>query len=64
MFVEWTLEEKPEGVLTTIFHEMNRPLPIVGNVYTDRIVGPLFVHAIAGQTLQTIKHLVESGGEQ
>ncbi len=63
MWVEWALSEGPDGVKTTIEHELTRDVPIVGKVYTDLLVGPLFVHAIAGQTLATIKSIVESEGK-
>jgi hypothetical protein len=60
MEVEWILEEGPDGVQTTIIHDLVSRLPLVGKFYADRIVGPLFVHAIAGRTLETIKGLVEA----
>lgn len=60
MFVEWALREGPEGVRTTIYHELRVGPPILGRIYSDLLVGPLFVHAIAGKTLATIKRLVEA----
>jgi ribosome-associated toxin RatA of RatAB toxin-antitoxin module len=61
MMVEWRLEPAPDGVRTTISHELTHRL---GSIYTDRLVGPLFVSAIAGQTLRTIKALVEAEGDR
>ncbi len=59
MYVEWCLESKEDGVLTTISHELTHRL---GSVYTDRVIGPLFVSSIAGQTLRTLKELIVSEG--
>ena len=56
MEVEWRLTPQPEGVLTEIHHQLRHPL---GPLYSDRIVGPLFVQAIAGETLKTLKRIVE-----
>jgi hypothetical protein len=60
MWVEWALSEGPDGVKTTITHELTLGPPILGKIYTDLLVGPLFVHAIAGQTLATIQSIVQS----
>jgi len=59
MQVEWKLVEGPDGVRTTIWHELKPRIPLIGGIYTNGIIGPLFVHAIAGRTLETIKRLVE-----
>ena len=56
MAVEWRLEPNDDGVHAAISHKLKHPL---GRVYSDFIVGPLFVSAIAGQTLQALKSLVE-----
>ncbi len=61
MAVEWRLESTEDGVLTTITHELDHPL---GRIYADRIIGPLFISAIAGKTLQTLKTIVESEGKR
>jgi ribosome-associated toxin RatA of RatAB toxin-antitoxin module len=56
MEVEWRLTPGDEGVVTEIHHRLDHPL---GRVYSDRIVGPLFVQAIAGETLRALKRIVE-----
>lgn len=56
MEVEWRLIPGPQGVRTEIHHQLRHPL---GRLYTDRIVGALFVQAIAGQTLRALKGIVE-----
>ena len=61
MWVEWRLEPCGDHVRVTIDHELNYPLPILGPLFAKYIVGNLFVHQIAGKTLQCIKVKVESG---
>jgi hypothetical protein len=61
MKVEWTLREKPEGVETSIRHELSPKGNPLSRFYCDRILGSIFVQSIAGQTLATIKRLVEAG---
>jgi ribosome-associated toxin RatA of RatAB toxin-antitoxin module len=60
MEVEWRLEATGGGVLTTITHSLGPSIPLVGSIYSDWLVGPIFVHDIAGRTLRTIKNLVEA----
>ncbi len=60
MEVEWRFEPEPAGsVLVTIVHDLALRWPFVGRLVADRIIGPLFVGAIAGRTLGRIKMLVE-----
>jgi hypothetical protein len=59
MIVAWTFDPEPSSVKVRIDHEFAPPWPVVGGVVADRIIGPHFVAAIAGQTLQTIKAIVE-----
>ena len=62
MYVEWRLADGPEGcVEVTISHELSYPLPIVTGWFTRRIVGELFIHAVAGRTLARVKEIVETG---
>ena len=60
MWVEWRLEPCGDHVRVTIDHELTYPLPILGPLFAKYIVGNLFVHQIAGKTLQCIKVKVES----
>ncbi len=55
MEVEWKLEETPEGVRTSIHHELASRIPL----YAEGIVGPVFIRNIAGRTLATIKAIAE-----
>jgi len=59
MVVAWTFDPGPESVAVTIEHDFTPPWPVVGNVVADRIIGPHFIEAIAGRTLNTIKGIVE-----
>ena len=60
MDVAWTFAPGPDGVAVTIDHDFAPPWPVVGGLVADRIIGPHFVEAIAGQTLNTIKGIVEN----
>lgn len=60
MEVAWTFDPTPAGVGVRIDHEFIPPWPIVGGAVADRVIGPHFVAAIAGQTLGTIKRIVEN----
>jgi Polyketide cyclase / dehydrase and lipid transport len=59
MDVAWTFAEVPGGTAVRIDHDFSPPWPVVGGVIAERIIGPHFVEAIAGKTLQTIKAIVE-----
>ncbi len=59
MVVAWTFDPGPSSVGVRIDHEFAPPWPVVGGVVADHIIGPHFVAAIAGQTLETIKAIVE-----
>jgi hypothetical protein len=59
MEVAWTFKQSLDQVSVTIDHAFAPPWPVVGNAVADRIIGPHFVEAIAGQTLGTIKAIVE-----
>lgn len=59
MEVAWTFEPLGDRVLVRIRHDFRPPWPLVGGVVADRIIGPVFVAYIAGQTLATIKQIVE-----
>ena len=60
MWVEWRLEDCGDHVRVTIDHELNYAVPILGPLFAQHIVGNLFVHAVAGTTLQCIKSKVEA----
>ncbi|MEZ4496095.1 MAG: hypothetical protein R2845_04790 [Thermomicrobiales bacterium] len=59
MDVAWTFDVKPGSVVVRIDHAFDPPWPVVGNMIANGIIGPHFVEAIAGKTLNTIKAIVE-----
>lgn len=59
MEVAWTFANRGDSIAVRIDHDFSPPWPIVGGVIAERIIGPHFVEAIAGQTLRTIKAIVE-----
>jgi hypothetical protein len=60
MIVAWEFTVEPDAIVVRIDHEFKAPWPIVGGVIADQIIGPHFVAAIAGKTLETIKAIVEN----
>jgi ribosome-associated toxin RatA of RatAB toxin-antitoxin module len=60
MFVEWRLVPEGDAVRVTISHTLTYPVPILGPLFAEWIVGRLFVHSIAGKTLRCIKAMAES----
>lgn len=60
MWVEWRLEDCGDHVNVTIDHELTYNIPVLGPLFAQVIVGNLFVHPIAGTTLNCIKTKVES----
>ena len=64
MDVAWTFARSAGGIDVRIDHEFAPLWPVVGGIVADRIIGPHFVEAIAGKTLQTIKAIVEDRDER
>jgi hypothetical protein len=64
MKVAWTFTPGLDEVSVRIDHEFRPPWPLVGGIIADGIIGPHFVRAIAGRTLQTIKTIVEDRDER
>ena len=64
MDVAWTFAPTPDGIAVTIDHDFDPPWPIVGNLVSEKIIGPQFVEAIAGKTLETVKAIVEDRDER
>jgi ribosome-associated toxin RatA of RatAB toxin-antitoxin module len=60
MEVEWRIEPEPDGVRVTIWHQLSYPVPLLGPLFAEHIVGRLFVHNIAGKTLKCIRERVET----
>jgi ribosome-associated toxin RatA of RatAB toxin-antitoxin module len=60
MDVEWTFVPVGDDVLVTIRHDLRLGLPVLGGIIAERIIGPYFVHHIAGKTLHRIKQVAEA----
>jgi len=59
MAVEWRLIKQGDSVAVTIDHDLTYSFPVLGDLFAKYIVGDLFVHNIAGKTLEFIKDTVE-----
>ncbi|MCQ6560198.1 SRPBCC family protein [Paenibacillus mendelii] len=58
MEVEWRIESAPSGTSKVgIVHEWAQPQ--VGQLVAARVIGPVFVHYIADQTLKGLKEAAE-----
>jgi len=49
MWVEWRLEKRNDRVLVTSDHALSYPVPILGPLFAQYIVGRLFIQNIAGK---------------
>lgn len=62
MDVLWKLEEREHGTHITILHEWAGPRwPLIGTLAARAVIGPGFIHVVAGRTLAGIKQAVEAG---
>lgn len=61
MEVEWLFTPRDNGVQVTIVHDLDLKWPIIGNFAATRVIGPMFIDAIAGKTLARVKELAEAG---
>lgn len=60
MDVEWRLTEVNGTVEIAITHEWAGPRwPLIGKLAAELIIGPVFIHAIAGRTLAGVKSKAE-----
>jgi ribosome-associated toxin RatA of RatAB toxin-antitoxin module len=60
MCVVWTFDERPEGVLVTIGHDLNFRVKILAPL-ADKIIGDFFIANVASKTLRCMKAYVEAG---
>ena len=60
MEVEWRIEPGPDGVRVSIWHALEYPVPVLGPLFAEHVVGRLFVSNIAGKTLKCIQEKVEA----
>lgn len=60
MDVEWRLEPEGRGTRVTIVHDWIGPgWPLIGRLVARLIIGPHFIHVVAGRTLEGMKRAVE-----
>lgn len=62
MDVEWRFHIEGTGTRIEIVHDWpdGPRWPLIGRLAADRVVGPLFIHHVAGQTLDGVKREVEA----
>ncbi len=62
MDVQWRLEPDGDHTRIVIVHEWSGPgWPLIGRFAARRVIGPHFVHVVAGRTLAGLKRAVEGG---
>jgi ribosome-associated toxin RatA of RatAB toxin-antitoxin module len=61
MDVEWRFRPDGAGTLVQIVHEWpsGPRWPLIGRFAADRVIGPVFIHHVAGMTLEGVKRAVE-----
>lgn len=62
MDVEWRFRPQEDGATRVeIVHEWpdGPRWPLIGHIAADWVIGPVFIHAVAGRTLQGVKRAVE-----
>lgn len=60
MNVEWRIEQRDGSVHVRIEHLWDGPKwPLVGRLAANRVIGPVFIHHIASQTLAGVKREAE-----
>src|SRR5438552_10112371 len=59
MDVVWTFEEKPDGVLVTIVHDLHFRIPALAPI-AEPIIGDFFTHNIANKTLRCMTNYVDA----
>lgn len=59
MRVVWTFQDRPDGVLVEISHDLRFRVNLLAPL-ADKIIGDFFIYNIAGKTLRSIKAYVEA----
>jgi ribosome-associated toxin RatA of RatAB toxin-antitoxin module len=58
MHVVWSFDERPDGVLVTIRHDLNFRVKFLAPI-ADKIIGDFFIGNVANKTLRCMKAYVE-----
>jgi hypothetical protein len=59
MDVVWTFEERPDGVLVTIVHDMHFRIPVLAPI-AEPIIGDFFTRNVANKTLRCMRNYLEA----
>lgn len=60
MDVEWRLQQADDHVEVVVLHDWSGPRwPVIGRVFADLVVGPVFIHGIASRTVAGVKRRAE-----
>jgi len=59
MHVVWTFDERPDGVLVEISHDLNFRVPALAPIFNP-IIGDFFIGNVANKTLRCMKSYVEA----
>jgi ribosome-associated toxin RatA of RatAB toxin-antitoxin module len=59
MHVVWSFDERPDGVLVTIRHDLNFRVKFLAPI-ADKIIGDFFIGNVANKTLRCMKAYVEA----
>lgn len=62
MDVEWRFHAKAQHTRVEIVHDWPRGpnWPLIGRFAANQVIGPVFIHHVAGQTLEGVKQAVEA----
>ena len=60
MWVEWRLTERDGQTHVVIAHDLAYPVPVLGKLFAEHIVGRIFIHYIASRTLSHLRRRVEA----
>lgn len=63
MDVVWTFDERPDGVLVQIVHDLHFRIPAIAWI-AEPIIGDFFTHNVANKTLRCMKTYVEKTANQ
>lgn len=62
MDVEWRVTSEDGGTRIVIVHDWEGPgWPLIGRIAANWVIGPHFIHVVAGRTLEGVKRAAESG---
>lgn len=62
MDVEWRFHEEGDGTRVEIVHDWSAGprWPLIGRFAANRVIGPVFIHHVAGKTLEGVRKAVEA----